>query len=700
MRRTVGLMVLIGCAAACGSSGALGGLQISVDYRLAAPDGGCVRVTVMPGDDAGSTDVSLTGRARAGTLQIAAAHRAGWPASVQVAGQLYAARCGEAVPLDTQRVDATFPAGRNVDEVTVTLIDPATDGGAGGGSGGGGGTAGGGTAGGATAGGATAGGATAGGATAGGATAGGATAGGATAGGATAGGATAGGATAGGATAGGATAGGATAGGATAGGATAGGATAGGATAGGATAGGATAGGAAATQLAFTTSPQTLYAGQCSAAVTVETRSMGGTPVTVTVNHLVTLGPATASFDFYSDSSCATPITTVTIMSGQSNATFYFRGYTGGADTLTAAAGGLASAGQPVTIHPAARRGTCTIGNGDTSATCSIPAPALLALNRTVLIYQVAPPQGANGSGNALARCHLVNTSSLECVRGSNSGALVAHWQTFTWPTEATVQHISGIACTGNTTTVPISNVGSTSDVFVLHGLSMVNGNVNEDEHDVVTLASPTSVTLAHASGACVGLGQHDLQVVKLQAAIVNAGTAVLDGATSVTQGGLPACNESRSVVLYSWDATGTGGDVCERSLRGTRGISDVRFDRANGNNGSACRDNGATNIGFQRVEFPFGAVVQQVTLAMNDGAASVTNGINAVDPTRTLLFAGGVGHSPGAIGETNETGSDVVGNYVARFSLNGPGNQVTATRVDTTGNARFTVFVVELTPR
>ena len=125
-----------------------------------------------------------------------------------------------------------------------------------------------------------------------------------------------------------------------------------------------------------------------------------------------------------------------------------------------------------------------------------------------------------------------------------------------------------------------------------------------------------------------------------------------------------------------------------------------MSFDRANGNGNAACRDNGTTNIGFQRVEFPYGARVQQVTLALANGVATNTTSVTAVDPTRTLLFAGGVGHSPTAIGETAEMASDVVANYVARFSINGTGNQVTATRVDTGGNARFTVFVVELTPR
>lgn len=104
------------------------------------------------------------------------------------------------------------------------------------------------------------------------------------------------------------------------------------------------------TGLAFTTTAQTVQAGTCSGVMTVQTRAFGSattvlTPVTVTL-----AASPSAGFGFYSNSGCTTPVTQVTITTGQSSTNFYFKGTKAGTTNIIGSSTGLADANQDETL--------------------------------------------------------------------------------------------------------------------------------------------------------------------------------------------------------------------------------------------------------------------------------------------------------------------------------------------------------------
>jgi hypothetical protein len=108
------------------------------------------------------------------------------------------------------------------------------------------------------------------------------------------------------------------------------------------------------TALVFSTAPQSLVAGACSAAVTVRSVDQFGNATAVNSATPVSLASTSTGNTFFSNSACTTAITSVTIAAGSSQATFYFRDTTSGGPTLTATAAGLTPATQVQSISAAA----------------------------------------------------------------------------------------------------------------------------------------------------------------------------------------------------------------------------------------------------------------------------------------------------------------------------------------------------------
>ncbi|HYI02376.1 putative metal-binding motif-containing protein [Hyalangium sp.] len=106
------------------------------------------------------------------------------------------------------------------------------------------------------------------------------------------------------------------------------------------------------TELAFTTTARTVQVAACSDIVTVEVRA-SGSPTTVIAPTTVNLNTTpSASLTFYSNNTCTTVVTSVTISPGQGSASFYFKGSAPGTVAITASAGSLTSATQNAFITP------------------------------------------------------------------------------------------------------------------------------------------------------------------------------------------------------------------------------------------------------------------------------------------------------------------------------------------------------------
>jgi hypothetical protein len=101
--------------------------------------------------------------------------------------------------------------------------------------------------------------------------------------------------------------------------------------------------------LRFTTTAQSVFARNCSGVVTIGVYNANGTLTNVSTNTAITLS-ATASTTFYSDATCTTPVTSVTVNTGSNSKNFYFIDTAVEASELTAAATGYITASQTETI--------------------------------------------------------------------------------------------------------------------------------------------------------------------------------------------------------------------------------------------------------------------------------------------------------------------------------------------------------------
>jgi len=105
-----------------------------------------------------------------------------------------------------------------------------------------------------------------------------------------------------------------------------------------------------ATKLAFITSAQTLTAGACSSAVTLQSQNSSGTPTNVTSATVIGLSSTSGGNIFYSTAGCSNVVTSVTMASGTNQVSFYFKDTVAGTPTLTASNASLTDATQTQTI--------------------------------------------------------------------------------------------------------------------------------------------------------------------------------------------------------------------------------------------------------------------------------------------------------------------------------------------------------------
>jgi hypothetical protein len=108
------------------------------------------------------------------------------------------------------------------------------------------------------------------------------------------------------------------------------------------------------TKLAFTSSAFTGVVGQCLGVISVETQNASSVATSVTSNTTVNLA-TDGSGGFYSDNACTSSVSSVSIASGSSSASFYYKASAKGDGThqITVSATGLTSVSQTQTINQA-----------------------------------------------------------------------------------------------------------------------------------------------------------------------------------------------------------------------------------------------------------------------------------------------------------------------------------------------------------
>ncbi|HLL52679.1 MAG TPA: putative metal-binding motif-containing protein, partial [Myxococcaceae bacterium] len=107
------------------------------------------------------------------------------------------------------------------------------------------------------------------------------------------------------------------------------------------------------TKVSFLTPARRAAAGACSAVLTLQTRDANDTPQSALAPTAITLtAQPAAGLEFFSDPACTQKVTQVSIPTGQTTASFYFRGTVAGTSTLRAAPSGIAAATQVATVDP------------------------------------------------------------------------------------------------------------------------------------------------------------------------------------------------------------------------------------------------------------------------------------------------------------------------------------------------------------
>ncbi len=451
--------------------------------------------------------------------------------------------------------------------------------------------------------------------------------------------------------------------------------------------------------LAFTTAAQTIRAGGCSGAVTLELRDPANAPMTSNVPLTVALGSTPSpGVLFYSDSICTQPVTQLTVPVGASNATFYVARNTGLAYSLTASSGTL-SATQPHTVLPVVRAGACVIAGGDAGTLCAVVPPVLM-LSDSFLVYQVTSSSDAAGALAVI--CELNGLSSITCRRGRTELDALIQWQVAEVK-GATVQKAQ-IFCDGGLS-VPLATAAPVGSSFVLAASRNDGTIIDESDFNLAHLnAAGTAVDFTFFT-TCSSPYEMVAQVVTLPGIGVERAFTDLAAASAKRTLVIPPAPQS-GVLLAQWKVPKIGPGICDRALRPELVGTSVNFSRGNGSTNAFCSATALATVLYEKVDFKATASAQQVPIAMGAGTGSTSVTVTAVDRTRTLVFAGGQGSTGQSLGEGTHPGTtnatDFLGDVSVSLTLGGTGYQSTqlnARRGSMLGSSRWSAYVLELLP-
>ena len=455
------------------------------------------------------------------------------------------------------------------------------------------------------------------------------------------------------------------------------------------------------------TPSQTLLASTC-AARTIERQDAFSNPTAGTSTLDVTL-TASASAEFFLDAGCTTPAGSVTIAAGNSTASFWFKGLSGGLNataalTLTATPSGLTAASQTENIIPTVRTSgtSCTLGNNQKVTTCAI-TPALLDASKAFLVFQATSQNQTSGSGNI--RCFLNTTNSpveVQCERPSNGSAVNIRWSVAEFPTGVTV-HRGATSCADTITPLNIPAVVP-EHTFLLMSSEKDTANMRQTVPRLVELKSSTQAEIRKTPGVdCSGGTEvNSGQIVDFAAASVQRGlTSMGTNVASVTADLMSAAAQGRSILLYSYVFDSTTTKICDRLVRGhfSNGGNRVAFSRGDGDSSADCTTPSINAISYEAVTFPVGTVVHEMTRTLGPGTLTMDSALpTPVDPSRTIVIGGGQWSSGQVHGESrNSANENISEGRTLAFLANG--STLTLTRATSGDSATFTVYVVQFKP-
>lgn len=207
--------------------------------------------------------------------------------------------------------------------------------------------------------------------------------------------------------------------------------------------------------LVFSAGATSIRRSTCSA-YTIETRDEAGVVRAVPSNTTVTLSDG-ESGNFYADSTCTTPASSLTIAAGTSNKTFYYARLATGTITLTAAASGMTSGTRAVTV------------------TTGLPAKVKVSSGASSIAVNTCNPYGlslydaADSQVAATANTSVSVSSSMPSVELYSDEYCTAVATSILIPTGSTKELVFAKASTPNQSgTLAVSASGLTGSTFAV----------------------------------------------------------------------------------------------------------------------------------------------------------------------------------------------------------------------------------------
>jgi hypothetical protein len=474
------------------------------------------------------------------------------------------------------------------------------------------------------------------------------------------------------------------------------------------------------------------------------TRTLAGVPFSGTFGTTVTLGKAGVGLTglaMYAGSICNGPeVSSATIPAGQNAVTISVLGrsaervgtgpaFSVATATLTAtdsASGGFgATTPQSFNVHPAVRRGSCSIASGSTTTVAGAPNvpctiyPALPAGARTrsFFTFQAVVENAPDTPSSAAVNCALNGAATdLVCARAGTSQTARIEWQLVSMGGgHLQVAHFDDVVTTdpvGTNFAVDISSAGltSTSGAFLLFGLRETGVSYRYNDTISAELTSPTTVTLRQQDTANrwpVTFG-YSLQVVQLSGATVTRGSTAGTGST-VTATVVSPPPTTASVLLHShrvaypMSMPTNENAICKYRLRGTlTSDTQLTFTRGAGSLDPDCTNVAVEAVAFERLSLPTSLVTIQslppVTINGNTTTSAAQTITGPLDRTWSFLSGQGTGGQSG--GETNYESGDRVGYSQARITTPGA-TTLTLIRggIGSGINSTFGLFAVTFNP-
>ena len=267
------------------------------------------------------------------------------------------------------------------------------------------------------------------------------------------------------------------------------------------------------TKLAVTTSQQSIFAGDVSAAITVQTQNSGSTAEQLdTSGTALDLSSTSTTGEFSSSATTWTPVTSITMNSGTANRTFYYKDTTPGTYTITVTAEGQTwiAATQTITIKPLITNsegesyttiqaavtgtsdgGTITVPAGTYSLTSELDITKALTINGTGNVTLMANNASWSSSNKHMLGLFAgtpgtpLTLSNLTVDCNSQCYGLNTYYNAYVNLNDVTIKNSRGAGLTVNGSTVVASNLNTSGNSW---------GAVNVDPGSGVT--DPSVFTL------------------------------------------------------------------------------------------------------------------------------------------------------------------------------------------------------------